>query len=238
MKTITEVSRLTGLSVRTLHYYDSIGLLSPTAVTDAGYRLYGDEALGRLRDILFFRELGFPLKEIGRILDSPDYDPADALEKQIHLLELQRERIDRMLALARQTLRSGGNTMDFSAFDKTELDACAAEAKERWGNTEAYRESAEKAKKTDPKAAGEQLMALFGDMGKLKDLPPDGEEAQEAVKELQQFITDSFYNCTKEILAGLGQMYTGDERFRKNIDSRGGEGTAAFVSRAIAVYCK
>ena len=71
MKTIAEVSRLTGLSVRTLHYYDSIGLLSPTAVTEAGYRLYGDEAFGRLRDILFFRELGFPLKEIGRILDSP-----------------------------------------------------------------------------------------------------------------------------------------------------------------------
>ncbi len=238
MKTVHEVSALTGLSARTLHYYDSIGLLRPTAVTEAGYRLYGDNALGRLRDILFFRELGFPLKEIGQILDSPDYDPADALEKQIRLLELERERIERMLALARKTLQSGGNTMDFSAFDRTELDACAAEAKERWGNTEAYRASVEKAKTVDPKAAGEELMAFFGEMGKLKNLPPESEEAQNAVKALRQFITEHFYPCTTEILAGLGLMYVSDERFRETIDSRGGDGTAEWISRAIASCCK
>ena len=127
--------------------------------------------------------------------------------------------------------------MDFSAFDKTELDAFAAEAKERWGNTEAYRASQEKAKTVDPKAAGEGLMKLFGEMGALRSLDPAGPDAQKAVGNLKAYITEHFYPCTDEILAGLGQMYAADERFRQNIERRGGEGTAAFVSRAIEAYC-
>ena len=86
MKTVTEVSKITGVSVRTLHHYDAIGLLRPTAVTEAGYRLYDDEALGRLQTILLFRQLQFPLKEIKKILDSPNFDPQEALAQQIELL--------------------------------------------------------------------------------------------------------------------------------------------------------
>ena len=94
MKTVKEVSRITGVSVRTLHHYDAIGLLKPTAVTEAGYRLYDDAALERMQSILLFRELQFPLKDIKRILDAPDFDPMAALAQQVHLLEMQREHLE------------------------------------------------------------------------------------------------------------------------------------------------
>ena len=102
MRTVKEVSKLTGVSVRTLHHYDAIGLLKPTAVTQAGYRLYDDAALGRLQTILLFRELQFPLKEIKAILDSPGFDRSQALEQQIALLELQYQRMGELLAFARE----------------------------------------------------------------------------------------------------------------------------------------
>ena len=108
MKTVKEVSRVTGVSVRALHHYDAIGLLKPTRVTEAGYRLYDEEALRRLHSILLFRELGFALKDIRNILDSPDFDPMEALERQIGLLELQRQRLDRIIAHARKIQKTGG----------------------------------------------------------------------------------------------------------------------------------
>lgn len=100
MKTVKEISKLTGISVRTLHYYDEINLLKPTQTTDAGYRLYDDTALQRLHSILLFRELQFPLKEIKTILDSPDFDTRSALKEQIKLLELQRNRLDEIISSA------------------------------------------------------------------------------------------------------------------------------------------
>jgi len=125
MKTVKEVSKLTGVSVRTLHHYDAIGLLKPTHVTDAGYRLYGDEALSRLQMILLFRQLQFPLKEIRQILDSPTFDPVLALQQQIKMLELQRDHLDRLIVHARQIQKTGVNHMDFKPFDKSGSD-CAA----------------------------------------------------------------------------------------------------------------
>ena len=108
MKTVKQMSQVSGISVRTLHHYDAIGLLKPTRVTEAGYRLYDDAALERLQSILLFRELQFPLKEIGRILDTPGFDRQAALNDQIHLLELQREYIDRLLTAAREMKINGG----------------------------------------------------------------------------------------------------------------------------------
>ena len=113
MKTVKEVSLLTGVSVRTLHHYDAIGLLKPTRVTEAGYRLYDDTALGRLQTILLFRQLQFPLKEIRDILDSPDFDPMEALTQQIHLLELQRQHLDNLISHARKIQTTGVTLMDF-----------------------------------------------------------------------------------------------------------------------------
>ena len=236
MKTVHEVSQISGVSVRTLHHYDAIGLLRPTAVTEAGYRLYDDTALARLQSILLFRELAFPLKEIKRIMDDPQFDQATALEQQIRLLELQQERLSRLIDLARETMKTGVTHMDFTAFDNSKLEQYAAEVKERWGNTTAYQESAQRPA-AEQKDAAAGLMAQFARMGRLRTGDPAGQEAQAAVRELQQFITKYFYTCTPEILAGLGQMYTADDRFRVSIDAAGGEGTADFAGKAIAVYC-
>ena len=236
MKTVHEASQISGVSVRTLHHYDAIGLLRPTAVTEAGYRLYDDTALARLQSILLFRELAFPLKEIKRIMDDPQFDQATALEQQIRLLELQQERLSRLIDLARETMKTGVTHMDFTAFDNSKLEQYAAEVKERWGNTAAYQESAQRPA-AEQKDAAAGLMAQFARMGRLRTGDPAGQEAQDAVWELQQFITKHFYTCTPEILSGLGQMYTADDRFRASIDAAGGEGTADFAGKAIAVYC-
>ena len=237
MWTVKQVSRITGVSVRTLHHYDAIGLLKPAKVTDAGYRLYDDTALRRLQNILLFRELQFPLKEIKAILDSPDFDPTAALEQQIRLLEMQRRHIDDLISFARALQQKGVNMMDFKAFDTSEMEQYKAEAKARWGDTEAYRECARKeAAGADFAKSGREMMELFTGFGALRQLPPDVPAVQEKVAALQTFITEHYYTCTKEMLNSLGQMYTQDERFRQNIDRVSGEGTAAFVKLAIEAY--
>ena len=144
MRTVREVSRLTGVSVRTLHHYDAIGLLKPTKVTEAGYRMYDDTALSRLQNILLFRELQFPLKEIKAILDSPDFDPAEAIAQQIELLELQYKHIGELIILAREIQRKGVTTMNFEVFDKSEIEHYKAEAKAKWGKTQAYQDYTKK----------------------------------------------------------------------------------------------
>lgn len=236
MKTVHEVSELTGVSVRALHHYDAVGLLKPTAVTEAGYRLYDDAAIARLQSILLFRELEFPLKSIKAILDSPEFDASAAMLEQIKLLELRREQIDRLILLARETIETGEINMDFSAFDKSEFERYAAEAKQKWGGTAQYAEY-DKKPQGEKLAAADALMAKFAEIGALRALSPDSVEAQSAVRELQSFITEHFYTCTDEVLAGLGLMYTVDERFKSNIDSAGGSGTAEFLGKAIEIYC-
>ena len=237
MKTVKEVSRITGVSVRTLHHYDAIGLLRPTQVTESGYRLYDDTALQRLQTILFFRELEFPLQEIKDILDTPNFDPREALADQIHLLELRKQHLENLIAHARKIHETGVIDMNFKPFDKTELDTYAAEAKEKWGKTEAYKEYEKKSSGKDAQN-GDALMAIFAEMGEVRHLDPASAEAQALVSKIQNHITAHFYNCTKPILAGLGQMYVADERFKANIDRAGGEGTAEFAAKAIEIYCK
>ena len=113
MRTVKEVSKLTGVSVRTLHYYDAIGLLEPTKVTDTGYRMYDDTSLSRLQNILLFRELQFPLKEIKEILDSPNFNQEEAIAQQIKLLELQYKHIGELISFAREIQTKGVKTMNF-----------------------------------------------------------------------------------------------------------------------------
>ena len=236
MWTVREMSALSGISIRTLHYYDEIGLLRPAEIGENGYRLYDEASLMRLKSILFFRELQFPLKEIAAMLGQADFDPREALSRQITLMEMKRQRLERLIALARKTLDEGGNMMDFKAFDDHDFQQYAKETKERWGHTEAY-QAYEKRGASYGKDIQEAMMGIFAELGQLKALSPADERAQEKIAALQQYITDHFYPCTKEILQGLGQMYTQDERFRKNIDAAGGEGTAAFAEKAIEVYC-
>ena len=237
MKTVKEVSELTGVSVRTLHHYDAIGLLHPTRVTDSGYRLYDDTALRRLNAILLLRELEFPLKEIGQILDSPGFDPIAALEDQIRLLELKREHLDRVIAHARKIQKTGVIELNFKPYDNSEQERYAAEAKERWGKTDAYREYEVKGKsQKENRFAGEAMIDIFREMGQIRDLSPEAPEAQALAAKLQNHITANYYTCTKQILAGLGQMYVADERFKANIDAAGGEGTAEFAAKVIQIY--
>jgi len=241
LKTVKEVSSLTGISVRTLHHYHAIGLLVPTQITEAGYRLYGEEALERLQTVLLLRELHFPLKEIREILDTPGFDPCQALEQQIRLLELQREHLDRLIAHARQLQKTGGIHMDFTPFDTTQMDQYAAEVKEKWGKTQAYREFREKTAGQSPEAtisAGDGLMAIFTQLGQLRQLPAESKEVQALIARLQKYITDHYYTCTRQILRGLGQLYIAGDSMTENIDRAGGPGTAAFAHRAIEIYCK
>ena len=146
MKTVNQVSKLTGVSVRTLHHYDAIGLLRPTEVTEAGYRLYDDTALERLQHIMLFRELEFPLKDIKGIVNGSNFDRNKALEQQIELLTLKKEHIENLITFARGIRGIGVKNMDFSAFDAKKLDEYAAQAKASWGKTDAYKEFEEKTK--------------------------------------------------------------------------------------------
>lgn len=240
MMTVNEVSKLTGVSVRTLHYYDEIGLLRPAKVTETRYRLYGAAELERLQHILLFRELQFPLKEIRRILDSSDFDRNRALEQQITLLRMKKEHLDNLIALATGLKTLGVKNMDFTAFDTRKIDDYAAQAKATWGKTDAYREFEKKNEGrtgVDQQKIAEGMMELFVEFGGMKAHGPAGTAAQEQVKKLQDYITEHYYTCTKQILKGLGEMYSGGGTMTENIDRAGGEGTAEFVTEAIRVYC-
>jgi len=234
--TVHEVSRLTGVTVRALHHYDRIGLLPATEVTEAGYRLYDDGALARLQQILLFRELEFPLREIREILDSPGFDRDRALIQQIELLKLRREHLRNLIDLACEMQKTGGNTVKFDAFDTKKLDEYAAKAKAEWGNTEAYREFEEKtvnrSSKTEKDLAG-QLMDIFAEFGTMHDRPLNDPAVAAQVEKLQRFISEHYYHCTDEILLELGAMYAAGGAFTENIDKAGGNGTADFVNRAI-----
>lgn len=241
MRTVHEVSRLSGVSVRTLRYYDAIGLLRPADVTDAGYRLYDDVSLSRLQSILLFRELRFPLRDIRAMLDAPDFNPQEAVAQQIRLLTLERRRLDGLLALARDIQQKGVYQMDFDAFKQDDVSRYAQEVKERWGHTAAYRASQERQRgqsSAERDAAAKGLMACFAALGAHREEAPDAPAVQREVDALRQYITDHFYPCGEETLQGLGRLYAEDERFRRSIDRAGGEGAADFVSRAIAARSK
>ena len=238
---VNEISKLTGVSIRTLQYYDKIGLLHPTKYTDSGYRLYDDTVLEKLQQILLFRELEFPLKDIKKIIESENFNRSKALEQQIQLLTLKKEHLENLIDLARGIKARGVNYMDFKAFDRNKIDEYAAQAKAAWGKTSAYKEFEEKTKgrtESEEQDINVDMMNIFAEFGSMISLQPEAECVQSQVKKLQDFITANFYNCTNDILCGLGSMYAGGGDFATNIDSFGGAGTAEFVFKAIQIYCK
>ena len=235
---IKKFAELTGVSVRTLHYYDEIGLLKPSSVDRfTGYRYYDESSVLRMQEILFYRELDFSLKSIAEILSSPNYDREKALKEQKKLLTLKKERLERLI-LSIDNAVKGENVM--SAFDNSEFEAYKAEAKEKWGNTKAYAEFNEKTKAyskerfADINTGLEYILRDFAELMK-SGAEPDSSEAQALVKKLQDYITENYYTCTDEILAGLGQMYVADERFKDNIE-KSADGTAEFARKAIRIY--
>lgn len=240
MMTVHEVSKLAGVSIRTLQYYDKIGLLHPTGYTDAGYRLYDDADLERLQHILLFRELEFPLKDIKAIINSPDFDRNKALEQQIELLRLKKEHIENLMNFALGIKMLGVKNMDFKAFDKSKLDEYSRKAKELYGDLPEYKEMQEKQNnrtEEDEKIMADRFMLLFKEAGEMKEMDPSSPEAQNLVKRIQEYITENFYTCTNKILRVLGKMYSGGGEFTDNIDECGGKETAVFVDNAIQIYC-
>ena len=240
MKTVNEVSKLTGVSIRTLQYYDQIDLLKPTEYTESGYRLYDDAALESLQQILLFRELEFPLKDIKDIITRSDFDKTKALDQQIELLELKKEHINNLLNLCRYLKTRGVRHLNFDAFDTKKIDEYSKKAKEQWGETPEYKEYAEKSKGwTKEYESG--LMAdfskLFEEFGRLKEMDPASDEVQAQVKKVQDFITKNMYTCSNDILYSLGTAYVGGGELQENIEKMGGKGTAEFVFNAIKIYC-
>jgi len=239
MKTVKEVSRLTGVSVRTLHHYDAIGLLKPTRLTDAGYRLYDSEALERLYMILVYRELGLSLKEIGFILDSPDYDRNRVLEHQIRLIQENVSKQQSRISFAKGMLLLGVNYMDFEGFDPKKIDEYSQQAKTLYGKTDAYKEYTQNAKdrtREQERDLGQQVMDFFVRLGQMRPCDADSEEALAWAKELQDFFTEHFYTCTPQILKGLAESYAGGGSMTENIDDAGGAGTGAFAKQVLNAY--
>ena len=242
MMTVKEVSNISGVSIRSLHHYDKIGLLPATEVTAAGYRLYDDKALERLQMILLFKELQFPLKDIKEILDDLNFDRSKALEQQIRLLQLRKEHLENLIDLATgiKTMGVGKlNKLGFEAFDTRKIDEYAARAKESWGKTDAWKEYEQKSagrSREEEIILGERMMTIFAEFGQVIDKGPESAEAQMLVKRLQNYITENFYTCTDEILESLGLIYAGGGDMTDNIDKVGGEGTAGFANEAIEAY--
>lgn len=237
---VKDFAELCGVSVRTLHYYDEIGLLKPCQVDKfTSYRYYDENSLLRMQEILFYRELDFSLKSISEILSSPDYDKERALQQQKKLLILKKERLERLIC----AIDSAGKGLDImSAFNNSEFEKYKDEVREKWGSTDAYKDYSEKSKgysEDKLNALGSGIDSIMGEFSQCMNdgNTPSSEKAQSLCVKLQSYITHNLYNCTKEILSGLGQMYVFDERFRKNINKHG-EGTAEYINEAIKVYCR
>lgn len=249
--TVKKIAELAGVTLRTLRYYDKIGLLVPSARTEAGYRLYSDEDVERLQQILFFRELDFPLSKIEEIVNNPAFDRKEALKMQADFLEKRAERYLRLSQLARDTLLKieGGVKMEnkdmFSGFDydrmMEEQKQYEKEVKERWGNTDAYKESMAKTAKYT-KEDWERINNV--QMQNLKDLcdlynakvPHDDPRVQKVVDRARKFISDNFYHCSVEAMSCVGNMYIADERFTAYYE-RFAPGLAAYYNDAIQHYC-
>ena len=194
-----------------------------------------------MQQILLFKELEFPLKEIKTILDSEDFDRGVALEQQIELLTLKKEHLENLIAFARGIQFVGVKKMDFSVFDTSRIDEYVEHAKVQWGKTDAFKEFEEKTKdlsEQEQNNVAKAFMALFEEFGKMLDKVPEDKMVQTQVKEVQDFITKHFYTCTPQILKTLGNMYAGGGELTKNIDSVGGKGTAEFAAKAIEIYWK
>jgi len=241
--TVGELARLTGVTVRALHHYDEIGLVRPSQRTAAGYRLYSDEDVLRLQRVLLYRELGMPLDEIAAAIDE-DADREELLRRHRGALLEKRARIDRMLAAldaALGDLEKGRNMTNedvkklFDGFDPAQHED---EVQQRWGHTDAYKESMRRTRsyrKEDweqIKAEGAAIYQRIADLMKA-GTPATDPEVRAAVEEHRLHIDRWFYPCTKDMHKGLGQMYVADHRFTENLD-KVAPGFARYLSDAIA----
>ena len=241
--TVSEAAALAHVSVRALHHYDEIGLVKPGARSEAGYRLYDRDDLERLQQVLFFRELGFSLEEIRAALDDPGFDRTEALLMQRELLEGKAAHLQAMIDAIDKTLeaRQKGIAMDekdmFEVFGEDDPRQYEDEGRERWGETDAYKESTRRAKSYTKddwkriKARQEEIEAGLAEAMRM-GLPADGPEAVALAEQARLAIDESFYPCSWEMHANLGRMYIADARFAAHYDDRE-QGLAQYVCDAI-----
>lgn len=243
--TVKQLAKIAQISVRTLHHYDQIGLLSPMRAKSNSYRLYGESDLLRLQQILFFRELEFPLPEIKAILSSPTFSIEDGLKDQRKLLLIKKKRLDDLVETIDKTIKNikKQKTMKdeelYGAFTKEEQEKYAAEAKERWGHTDAWKQSEEQVKKMGPeglKKAGEEGAKISAKIAEAmkEGVAPKSELVQKLIAEHYNWLRN-FYEPGPEMYKGLANMYVEDERFTKNIDKQG-PGLAAYMREAMIYF--
>ncbi|MFI6262121.1 MerR family transcriptional regulator [Micromonospora sp. NPDC051006] len=241
--TVGQVAKVAGVTVRALHHYDEIGLLSPSGRTAAGYRRYDDADLERLQLIRYYRELGFPLEEIAAILDEPAADPAAHLRRQHELLTVRIKRLQEMVTAIEFAMEASKMNIRltpeerFEVFGDFDPDAHAEEAEQRWGGSDAYRESNRRASrygkedwlriKEENEDWGRRIVALMS-----TGAPADGPAAMELAEEHRQIIGRWFYECSYEIHTGLADMYLADERFTAHYENLA-PGLAAYLHEAI-----
>ena len=240
---VGRVAQLAGVTVRTLHHYDEIGLLSPSERSSTGYRRYDDRDLERLQQILYYRELGFSLEEIAGILDDPQADSVAHLRHQHEMLTGRIKRLQEMVTAIEFAMEAHKVGINLTPEERFEVwgdfnpDDYAEEAEQRWGQTDAYKESARRTarytkedwarNKAESEEWGARLVAAFE-----AGLPADSPEARELAEEHRQQISRNFYDCPPAMHAGLGRMYVEDERFAAHYEQRA-PGLAQYVSDAV-----
>ena len=241
---VQQLAKLAGVTVRTLHHYDQIGLLKPMLIEQNGYRKYGQTELLKLQQILFFREMDFPLEEIAKIVSAPGFNLKQALTDQRRMLEIKKKRLNGLIKTVDRTIKSLNqeitmNDQDlYGAFSKDEMEAYAAEAKERWGNTDAYKQSQERVKKMGKeglKKVMEESNQISAELAKNMDKDPADPIVQAIVDKHYKWL-QAFYEPNLEIYQGLGEMYSNDPRFAANYE-KVKPGLAKFFTAAIKIYC-
>jgi DNA-binding transcriptional MerR regulator len=241
--TVGELARLAGVTVRTLHHYDRLGLVRPSERTAAGYRSYDVHDLDRLQQVLLYRELGFPLEEVATVLDDPEADPAAHLRRQHRLLRDRLERTQAMVAAVEKEMEARAMGISLTPEERFELfgngfsDEYQAEAEERWGDTAAWAQSQRRTSaytKEDwirIKEETDDVQHRFAETMQA-GLPADSERAMDIAEEHRQHISRWFYDCPPEMHAGLGRMYVEDERFAATYEQTA-PGLAQYVSTAV-----
>ena len=242
--TVKAVAEMVGVSVRALHHYDHIGLLRPASVSPAGYRLYSDADLERLQQIMFFRELDFPLAEIRQIIAGPGFDRRQALVEHRRLLRQRRRRLDDLLRSVDRTIMAmdAGTPMEasemFKGFDEKQQEEYAREARQRWGDKNV--DESERRVAGYTKADWEDVQRESGEivngMAALMERDPSDPEVQALVERWFRLINHRFYDCSLEIFRGLGDLYVDDARFTAFYD-KVRPGLAAFTRAAMHAYC-
>ncbi|MFE6742213.1 MerR family transcriptional regulator [Streptomyces tubercidicus] len=221
---VGQVAAFAGVTVRTLHHYDEIGLLQPGERNHAGHRRYGDDDLDRLQQILFYRELGFPLDEVAALVNDPDADPQQHLRRQHDLLTARIDKLQKMAAAVENAMEARRMNVRLTPEEKFEVfgdfdpDDHAAEVEERWGHTDAYKESVRRTAaytKEDWKRLTTELDAVHRKMADLlaQGVPADSAAAMDVAEEHRRFICGAYYDCAYELHSCLGEMYVSDERF-------------------------